>query len=63
MAAKNKWLHVRASDVDKDKLEIIRKHEGLENASETVRKLIDNKYREIVRNWPVKQRGENEDKD
>lgn len=46
---KNKWLHVRASEVVKEKLEVIRKHEGLENASETVRKLIHDKFREITK--------------
>jgi hypothetical protein len=46
--ARNEWIRTRASKQDKEKLEIIRKHEGLENASETVRKLIYDKYQEIV---------------
>lgn len=46
--ARNEWIRTRASKQDKEKLEVIRKHEGLENSSETVRKLIYDKYREIV---------------
>ena len=46
--AKSEWLHTRVSKQDKEKLEAIRKHDGLENASETVRKLIYDKYQEIV---------------
>lgn len=55
--AKNEWIHVRTSRRDKEKLEVIRKEKGLGSASETVRKLIYDKYREIVRTWPVKQSG------